>query len=152
MEHPGLRTCSPQPPPPQGMHNPDAEKSALGEGCSSILVRVSLGFTADDALQTAQAPLSYQGIFEIHQPSVIHGEPPLLESFCLLESQEVPDYTPKQAAPFSLGTTQGFGVVLGSLEDPGRLEQFGKGSFWDRLHPVGLQKWPAIREMGWAGL
>lgn len=98
MELPTSSTqdLGPAPPaPPPGMHNPGAEKSAVGEGCSSILVSASLGFTADDALQTAQAPSSYQGIFEIHESSVIHGEPPLLESFCLLKSQEVTDYTPK---------------------------------------------------------
>lgn len=81
---------------------------------------------ADNSQQAAQAPSSYQGIFEIHEPSVIHGEPSLLEFLCLLKSQKMPDHTQKQHS-FSL--TRHDPGVSKHLEEPDGLGELGTDGF-----------------------
>lgn len=88
--------------------------------------RVLLFIIIANSQQTAQEPSSYQGVFEIHEPSVIHGEPSLLESLCLLKSQKMPDYTPKQRSSSLTRHDPGVSMYL----EPNGLGKLRTGSFW----------------------
>lgn len=94
---------------------------------TAITLIIISGSIAGNSPQAAQAPSSYQGIFEIHEPSVIHGEPSLLESLCLLGSHKMPDHTLEQHS-FSLAM-HGPGVPK-HLEQPDGLGQVGADHFW----------------------
>lgn len=107
----------------------------------------------DYSQQTAQAPSSYQGVFEIHEPSVIHGEPSLLESLCLLKSPKTRGYTPKQRSSSPTGHDSG-----GSrhADEPDGLGELGTGGFWATTgwHSRVQASWPTQAGQGegtWGG-
>lgn len=83
-------------------------------GSSSITIII-----IDYSQQTAQAPSSYQGIFEIHEPSVIHGEPSLLESLCLLKRQKNSGLHTKAAQLFAYRARPRRSEALGGARGAG---------------------------------